>query len=150
MTQCLPVDILVVDDNDSQRASIVLALEKSIPNVVVIAVENGIEALDFLLSRGAWTDRVGEDPPRLIMLDISLPGASGIHLLGQIRSLAPNDTLALTPVVMFTDSRARGDITESYRHGANSYITKPLSVPDFQAVVESVGRYWINQNQVCA
>ncbi len=41
-----PVDILVVEDNDSERESIVLALQNSIPDVVV-AVGDGVEALGF-------------------------------------------------------------------------------------------------------
>jgi two-component system response regulator len=144
-----PVDILVVEDNESQRASIVASLQASIPDVQVVAVQDGTAALDFLFARGAWTDRVGEDPPKLILLDLALPGSDGFSVLGQIRSLEPQDALTLTPVVIFTDSQASIDITRSYRCGANSYIIKPLSFPDFQAVVESVGRYWMTHNRTC-
>jgi CheY-like chemotaxis protein len=142
-----PVDILVVEDDDSQRASIVLALQDTIPDVVVVAVRSGPEALDFLFSRDAWVDRVGEDPPKLILLDLALPGSNGFSVLGQIRSIEPQDALTLTPVVVFTDSQAIGDISESYRCGANSYVIKPLSFPDFRTVVESVGQYWMTLNK---
>ncbi len=142
-----PVDILVVEDNDSQRTSIVRALEDCIPDVLVVAVRDGAEALDFLFSRGAWTDRVGEDPPKLILLDLELPGSDGFSVLGQIRAIEPQDGLTLAPVVIFTDSQAAGDITESYRCGANSYIIKPLSFPDFKAIVETVGQYWMTHNR---
>ena len=142
-----PVDILVVEDNDSERASIVESLQASIHDVHVVAVHNGTEALDFLFARGAWTDRVGADSPRLILLDLALPGSGGFSVLGQIRALEPQDALTLTPVVIFTDSQAAGDITESYRCGANSYIIKPLSFTDFQAVVETVGQYWMKYNK---
>jgi CheY-like chemotaxis protein len=47
-----PVDILVVEDNESERASIVTSLESSIPDVNVVAVHDGTEALDFLFARG--------------------------------------------------------------------------------------------------
>jgi len=66
-----PVDILVVEDNDSQRASIVLVLQKRIPDAVVIATRDEPEALDLPFNHGAWTYRVGEDPPRLILLDVA-------------------------------------------------------------------------------
>ena len=82
-----PVDILVVEDNDSQRASIVRALQDAIPDVLVLAVGDGPEALDFLFSGGAWAGRVGEDPPKLILLDLELPGSDGFSVLGQIRSI---------------------------------------------------------------
>jgi len=142
-----PVDILVVEDNDSERASIVESLQGSIHDVSVVAVNDGAEALDFLFSRGAWTDRDGADPPRLILLDLALPGSDGFSVLGQIRSLDAVDALTLTPVVIFTDSQAAGDVTRSYRCGANSYIIKPMSFPDFQAVVETVGQYWMRHNK---
>jgi two-component system response regulator len=144
-----PVDILVVEDNESERASIVESLQSSIPDVHVVAVHDGTEALDFLFARGAWTDRVGAESPRLILLDLALPGSDGFSVLGQIRSLDAEDALTLTPVVIFTDSQAAGDVKRSYRCGANSYIMKPLSFPDFQAVVKTVGQYWMTQNVTC-
>jgi len=141
------VDILVVEDNESERASIVELLQTSIDDVHVVAVCDGVEAMDFLFARGDWTGRVGADPPKLILLDLVLPGSDGFSVLGQIRSLDPQDALTLTPVVIFTDSQAAGDITRSYRCGANSYIMKPLTFPDFQDVVKSVGQYWMTHNK---
>ena len=141
------VDILVVEDNDSERASIVESLQASIHDVSVVAVSDGAEALDFLFSRGAWTGRDGADAPRLILLDLALPGSDGFSILGQIRSSETEDELTLTPVVIFTDSETPDDIARSYRCGANSYILKPLSFPDFQAVVETVGQYWMMHNR---
>lgn len=142
-----PVDILVVEDNDNERASIVVALQASIDNVQVVAVGDGPEALDFLFARGVWTARAGADYPKLILLDLELPGSDGFSVLGQIRSVEPQDALTLTPVVIFTDSQSSSDITRSYRCGANSYIMKPLSFPDFQAVVQMVGQYWMKHNR---
>ena len=147
MTNGESVDILVVEDNDSERVSIVEALQASIQNVRVVAARDGTEALDFLFGRGAWTDRVGEYPPKLILLDLALPRSDGFSVLGQIRSIEAQNALTLTPVVIFTDSQAAGDITRSYRCGANSYITKPMSFPEFQAVVETVGQYWMMHNK---
>jgi two-component system response regulator len=145
-----PVDILVVEDNESERASIVAALQSAIPEVNVVAVHDGTEALDFLFARGAWTGRTGAAAPRLVLLDLEMPGASGFSVLGQIRSLEPQDALTLTPVVIFSDSQDAGDITEGYRCGANSYVMKPLSYSDFQAVVKTVGQYWMAHNRTSA
>ena len=142
-----PVDILVVEDNVNERASIVEALQSSIDGVCVVAVHDGTDALDFLFTRGDWTDRVGADYPKLILLDLELPGSDGFSILGQLRSIEAEDALTLIPVVIFTDSHAASDITKSYRCGANSYIIKPLSFPDFQAVVKTVGQYWMTHNK---
>lgn len=148
MTHGESIDILVVEDDDSERESIVEALVDAISDVRVAAVHSGADALDFLFGRGEWTDRVEEAPPRMILLDLSLPGTdNGFSVLGQIRSLDKDDALTVTPVVVFTDSHARADVAESYRCGANSYIIKPLSFPDYKTVVESIGQYWMKHNR---
>lgn len=141
------VDILVVEDNDSERASIVESLQSSIQDVYVVAVSNGEEALDFLFSRNHWSSRVDEDPPKLILMDLGLSETDGFSVLGQIRSIESENSFTLTPVVIFSDSQERHDISKSYRCGANSYIIKPLSFPDFQSVVKSTGQYWMNINK---
>lgn len=141
------IDILVVEDNDSERSSIVESLQSSIQDVSVVAVRNGTEALDFLFCRNIWSDRVGEDPPKLILMDLAIPGSDGFSVLSQIRSIETQNAFTLTPVVIFTDSQNNHDITKSYRCGANSYIIKPLSFLDFQAVVKTVGQYWMKYNK---
>ena len=148
MTMNERVDVLVVEDNESERGSIVQTLQSSIRDANVVAVNDGPEAMEFLFGRGNWLHRLGEEPPRLILLDLEMPGSDGFSVLGQIRSLeALDDSLNLTPVVIFTDSHEAGDVLKSYRCGANSYIIKPLSFPDFQAVVATVGRYWLDHNK---
>ncbi len=142
-----PVDVLVVEDSESERASIVAALQMSFPEVNVVAVNSGTGALDFLFARGDWSDRAGADPPRLILLDLSLPGADGFSVLGQIRSIDAEDALTLTPVVIFSDSQNPGSITRSYRCGANGYVMKPVSFSDFQAIITSIGQYWLTSNR---
>lgn len=148
MTAGESIDILVVEDDEGDRESIVKALRDFIKRVRVVGVPDGEEALDFLLARGHWTDRVGERPPKLILLDLEMAGsAGGLSLLAQIRSIEPEDALTVAPIVIFTDSHDAGDIKESYRCGANSYVIKPLSFPNFKAVVEQVGQYWMTHNQ---
>lgn len=142
-----PVDILVVEDNESQRSSIVSSLKEAIDGVQIVAVHNGDAALDFLFGRGRWATRVDQAPPRLILLDLEMPGTSSFSVLGQIRSLEPTDALTLAPVVVFTDSQSTGDIQECYRCGANSYIIKPLSFLEFQTIVDTVGKYWMTHNR---
>jgi two-component system response regulator len=141
------IDILVVEDNDSERKSIVAVLQGSIPAVRVASVCNGDDALDFVFARGDWSTRTDEEPPKLILLDLELPGTTGFSVLGQIRAIVPEDALTLTPVVVFTDSGSMDNIRASYRCGANSYIIKPISFSDFRTVVEAVGKYWMSHNK---
>ncbi len=140
-------EYLVVEDNDDERELIADTLRKSIPKGRVTSVHNCADALDFLHARGAWADRVGALPPALILLDLSIAGLSGFSVLDEIRSGDSGDALTLTPIVMFTDSSAPRDILEGYRLGANSFVVKPMSFPEFRAVVELIGRYWSMQQR---
>lgn len=142
------IDILVVEDNDEERDSIVKLLQESIGGVRIVSVRDGSEALDFLFARGNWVERVDEEPPKLILLDLELSGSEGgLSILGKIRLVEPQDALTVVPIVVFTDSHDADNIKDSYRLGANSYVIKPLSFPDFKSVVESVGKYWMTLNE---
>jgi CheY-like chemotaxis protein len=107
------VDIRVVEDNDGERASIVEWLQASMHDVGVVAAIDGTEALDSLFSRGAWKDRAGADPPRLILLDVRLMGSDGFSALGQIRPLDAEEALTLMAIVILADSQVAGGITKS-------------------------------------
>ncbi len=142
------VDILVVEDNDSERESILKGLDDSIPDIRIVGVNDGLEALDFLYARGAWSHRAGLDPPKLIVTDLIMPGSGACSVLVEIRSTVPKDALTLVPVVVFSSSSESKDINESYRCGANSYIMKPIKFSDFKLVVERIGQYWMMHNNV--
>jgi CheY-like chemotaxis protein len=72
------VDILVVEDNDSERASNVFALQNAILDVDVVAVRGRDEAMDFLHGRRTRTERTGGNVPSLFLLDLAQPIANGI------------------------------------------------------------------------
>lgn len=142
------IDILVAEDNDSERGTIVDTLRSSIGGFSVLGVPSGAQALNFLLGRGEWCERRDTEPPKLILLDLKLPGSDALSVLGTIRSLKIDNALTVVPVVVFTDSHNAADVAACYRFGANSYIIKPLSFATFTSVVDAVGRYWVTHNRV--
>jgi CheY-like chemotaxis protein len=48
------------------------------------------------------------------------------------------------PIVVFTASRAFPDIAKSYELGANCYVTKPATLPEFMAAVKSIEEFWLS------
>jgi two-component system, response regulator len=135
------VNILLVEDNPSDRALIVRALKKYRLGSVK-TVPDGAQALEFLF--GART--VGNDQavPRLILLDLKLPGVDGLEVLRRIRS---DPRTRLIPVVIFTAVHDDRDIIDSYQLGVNSYIVKPVNAEQFTALVQQLGLYWMLLNQ---
>jgi CheY-like chemotaxis protein len=100
--------------------------------------KDGVEALAMLRHEGKYS----ECPrPDLILLDINLPLKDGREVLKEIKS---DDDLRLIPVVMLTTSDSDSDVKASYRAGANCYVTKPVDLGAFNAVVRSVESFWLS------
>lgn len=106
-----PLRVLLVDDHALVRSAIRQALEA--PDVTVVGeARSAEEALEM-------APRLRPD---LVLLDIDLPGMTGIDA---VRELAPR--LPDTRVVMLTVSTDRRDLLEAVRHGAAGYLTKDLT-----------------------
>jgi CheY-like chemotaxis protein len=144
MEQRLPVEILLVEDSPTDRELTLRALEKAkVANRIEVA-RDGAEALDFIFGTGAHAGRAGEEPPRLVLLDLKLPKVDGLEVLKRIK----NDPLTRKiPVVVLTSSREQRDLVESYDLGVNSYIVKPVEFEGFMAAVMELGMYWLILNQ---
>ena len=69
-----------------------------------------------------------------------------MEVLARIRSYEGNQSIAQTPVVVFTDSHLVDDINNSYNAGANSFVRKPFVYAEFQSTVRDVARYWLTLN----
>ncbi len=135
-------NILLVEDNQDDVDLTLRALAKQ-HSVAIDVVRDGAEALDYLLRREVYAD-TEKDLPDLVLLDINLPKLSGLEVLKELRR---NAATKLLPVVMLTTSKQEQDIVESYSGGANSYVRKPVSYPEFVAAVNQLGVYWLGLNQ---
>ena len=92
--------ILIVDDSDDDVELFRLGLsELHLANPVEVC-RDGVEALDYLMRRGAWAQRTGPQP-LFMLLDIKMPRMNGIELLAEIRK---QPSLQMLPVVMMTSS----------------------------------------------
>ena len=137
------VTILLVEDN---RMDVELTLdafqEVRLMNPVQVA-PNGQEALDYLFGRGKYADRETYPLPRLILLDLKLPGIDGFEVLRQVKS---TPVLKRLPIIILTSSKDEGDRILSYDSGANSYLVKPVSFEGFLNVIRQIKGYWLSLN----
>jgi CheY-like chemotaxis protein len=83
--------------------------------------------------------RRAADTPDLILLDINMPGLSGLELLAQVKADA---ALRRIPVVMLTSSELPADVARAYALGASGYISKPSYQHDLRAVLGNTLLYW--------
>jgi len=127
-----PVKILLVEDNLGDAVLTREAFYESRLQIVFDTVENAEDAMDYLRDEEL-------DTPDLILMDINLPGMSGLEALTIIKE---DHQLRRIPVIVLTTSSADQDILSAYEHYANCYITKPVQFEDFQESIKSLEDFW--------
>lgn len=114
--------ILIVDDDPELLRLIGLALKRV--GYKPIAARTAEDALE----------KVHTQTPDLIILDVMLPGVSGIELCRKLRSQSSSTTL---PIIMLSARTQVEDKIEGLEAGADDYLTKPISPKEMVARVAS-------------
>lgn len=143
MDDRLPVDILLVEDNPHDVELTLRALRSGKLANRIDVVRDGEKALAYLFRTGDYADRADEYP-KLVLLDLKLPKIDGLGVLRRIRT---DERLRMLTVVVLTTSREDRDVRESYKHGVNSFIVKPVDFAQFTQVIQQLGLYWLVLNQ---
>jgi|ERR1700733_7163497 len=81
----------------------------------------------------------------LILLDLNLPKMDGREVLAHIKE---DSILKTIPTVMLSTSKAEVDVVKSYQLHANFYLTKPVQLEDFEALVKSINDSWRTKIEV--
>jgi CheY-like chemotaxis protein len=136
-------EILLVEDNPDDVDLTLRAFQRSRVRNEVIVARDGLEALDYLFSTGAYANRMGE-LPEVILLDLNLPKLHGLEVLKRLRA---DERTRLLPVVVLTSSTEEQDIVRSYHLGANSYVRKPVDFAQFVEAARQLGLYWLVLNK---
>ncbi len=113
------MSILVVDDDTSHRATLVTLLGEW--GYRVSGAEDGETA----------TALCRENPYDLVLMDVRMPGLSGIEALRRIRTYNP-----AIPIVIMTAYSAVENAVEAIKAGAYDYLTKPLDFDDLRLTLE--------------
>lgn len=123
--------VVVVDDDEMARMLIIQHLRMlHLRNPVVEAVD-GNQACELL---GGLAVR-----PVLVLLDLEMPGRSGLEVLHWLRG---QESLADLPVVMLTGSAEIDEIDAAYALGITSYLVKPVGFSALNNVLRQVGLPW--------
>jgi two-component system response regulator len=131
-----PIEILMVEDNPGDVELAREGLKDGKLHNRLHVVEDGDQAMAYLLREGEFADR---SPPDLILLDLNLPGRDGRETLATIKN---HPALKHIPVVVLTSSQSEEDIMKSYQLHANCYISKPIKFKDLVRVVQAIESFW--------
>jgi CheY-like chemotaxis protein len=135
-----PRRVLLVEDNPGDADLIRDTLEAGPQPLDIAVIHDGAAATDYLL-------QIADDPqhahrrPDLVVLDLNLPRRDGRAVLTEIRK---HQRLRPIPVVVLTSSDAERDIVGCYEAGASCYVTKPVDLATFQAVVRAIEAFWLH------
>ena len=135
--------IIYVEDEPDDAFFMERAFRQCAPEIELKIFTNGQEAIHFF-AHGEEKSREGEMRPGLVLLDLNLPGRSGLEVLEEIRS---HPTLRMLPVIMYTSSNQAVDIVEAYKRGCSAYLVKPRSPDALREVVSALTEFWIRKNQ---
>jgi DNA-binding NarL/FixJ family response regulator len=106
--------VVLVDDDESVHLSV----------ANILGSQSGW-LLEYFASGPEALSRIPENPPNLVLMDIVMPGPSGIECTRRLKLLFP-----ALPVIMLTGSMASAHILESLAAGAGGYVVKPVAAAD--------------------
>jgi CheY-like chemotaxis protein len=138
------VDILLIEDNPDEAELAIRSLKKNHLANSLVHIDDGATALDYIFSRGKYTDSAAHPHPRLILLDLNLPKVGGLDILKQVKS---DERTKMIPIVVLTSFQEQRDVIESYKLGVNSYIVKPVNFTSFAQAIAELKMYWLVLNQ---
>lgn len=115
--------VLVVDDDRDIRDLVTFKLEQA--GYEVRQAEDGLQALDAVREWG----------PDLVVLDVMMPGLSGIDVTRELRA---DPATAATPVILLTAKAQEADVETGFVTGADDYVVKPFSPRELVSRVQAV------------
>jgi two-component system chemotaxis response regulator CheB len=121
------VRVMVVDDSIIVRKSLAVIISREPDLEVVASARNGAECLDL----------VKRNRPDIVLLDVMMPGMSGLETLTELRKLEPD-----LPVIMFSSVTQEGAAVtvEALSKGANDYVAKPTGTISTTDTIETIRR----------
>jgi CheY-like chemotaxis protein len=136
----MPVDqtttLLLVEDDPGHARLIERNLQRAHLPYVITLLRDGQAALDYLLP--VQEERSARHlPPCLVLLDLNLPGCSGMEVLARLKSNARTKHI---PVIVLTTTDDPHEMEQCYALGCNAYFTKPVAYDQFVEVIQKLGR----------
>lgn len=121
-----PLHILLAEDDESDRLLFTDAFAELKIETIVHTVNDGIQLMK-------WLNKEDNRLPHLIFLDLNMPRKNGIECLKEIKR---DEKLKDISIAIYSTSDNEKDIEETFRQGANVYITKPANFNTLKKVLE--------------
>lgn len=137
------LDILYVEDNQDEVDVFKRVINRLSSPPTFTILTSGTEAIDFLLQQGTYQGQ-SVPMPRLVLVDLNLPGHSGFEVIQQVRATSRTRYL---PLVVYSTSENPKDMRRAYELGANAYMIKPGSYHEVSDMMRQAIDFWLSQSQ---
>ncbi len=138
-TERKAIEVLLVEDSPGDVRLTQEAFRDANLSIHLHVATDGVEAMAFLRHEGKHANA---PRPDFILLDLNLPKMDGREVLAHIKE---DDSLKTIPTVILTTSDAEADIVKSYQLRANCYLSKPVQLDAFEALVKSINSFWLTE-----
>jgi CheY-like chemotaxis protein len=136
--------ILYAEDDENDAFLVDYAFKQAdIRNPLTVAPDGKV-AIAYLEGSEPYSDRDIYPMPCLVLLDLKMPGHSGLDVLKWIRA---QPTIANLPVLMLTSSNQESDIHTAYSLGANGYLEKPRNPKEMLLMAKAIKDFWLKLNR---
>ena len=132
-----PVKVLLIEDESSDSTLISEAFKNVSFYAKIYAVEDGEEAMQYLLQLGKYMEA---EIPDLILLDLNLPKRNGFSLLNEFKT---SSKFRRIPVIVIATDGSPEIVKKAYQLQANSFITKPSELDGFYNMVKELENFWL-------
>ena len=129
--------LLLVEDDPGHARLIQRHLHRARFPYPIVILGDGHAALQYL-EQVQQSDGATRPMPFLMLLDLYLPGWSGLKVLARMKQ---NVHTRHIPVMILTTSDDRQEIEDCYALGCNAYLTKPLDDAQFGEVISQLGGF---------
>ena len=103
-------------------------------------VHDGQELLDYVYHEGHHQDPRTSPSPALILLDLNMPKKSGMEV---VRVLKGDLQLQTIPIIVFSTTKNIDHIIQTYKNGANAFMSKPTSYEGYVNALKSIEVFWL-------
>jgi len=132
--------ILIAEDEEDYVLLLKRAFAEAQIRNPILSVSTGKDTISYLTGDGKYSNREEYPLPDLLLLDLKLPGYSGLEILRWLRA---QPGLAGLRVVVLTSSEQLKDVNDAYRLGANSFLMKPYDFEDLVHLAKVIQEYWL-------
>jgi len=133
-----PGTFLLAEDSEADVHLLKRAFAEVGATLPLVVVGNGQDALDYILGRASYADRIRHPAPTVLLLDLKLPKKTGLEVLECLQ----HERIKNPKVIVMSSSEEPLDVRRAYELGATAFIPKPMSLGILRKIAKGLVQFW--------